>query len=60
MIIDYQLSGNGDDTILTLTHSNVLRADRQAMMSQVWDFLLECLKNHIETKVRYSAAVIRQ
>jgi len=52
MVIDYQLTGDADDTVLTLTHSNLLSADRQAMMAQVWDFLLGCLKNYVETDAR--------
>lgn len=49
MIIDYQLSSDGGDTVLTLTHSNLLSTHRQAMMMPVWDFLLGCLKNYVET-----------
>jgi len=52
MVIDYQLSCDGDDTVLTLTHSNLLSADRQAMMAPVWDFLLGGLKNYLETDAR--------
>ncbi|MGY6277895.1 SRPBCC domain-containing protein [Methylomonas sp. MgM2] len=52
MVIDYQLSSDGDDTVLTLTHSNLLSADRQAMMTQVWDFLLGSLKNYVESGAR--------
>ncbi|WKJ90070.1 SRPBCC domain-containing protein [Methylomonas montana] len=52
MVIDYQLSSDGGDTVLTLTHSNLLSADRQAMMAPVWDFLLGGLKNYLETDAR--------
>lgn len=52
MSIDYQLSCDGDDTVLTLTHSNLLSTDRQATMTPAWDFLLGGLKNYLETDVR--------
>lgn len=52
MIIDYQLSNNGDDTVLMLTHSNLLSVHRQTMMDQVWDFLLGSLKSYIERDAR--------
>ncbi|MGR8932204.1 MAG: SRPBCC family protein [Gammaproteobacteria bacterium] len=57
MVIDYQLSCDGDDTLLTLIHSNLLSADRQAMMTPVWDFLLGCLKNYAESGARQSRRV---
>lgn len=52
MSIDYRLSSDGGDTVLTLRHSNLFTTERQAMMMSVWDFLLGRLKNYVETEPR--------
>ncbi len=48
MVIDYRIDETGDGCRLSLTHSNLGSAERQAMMGGVWDFLLGALRAHLE------------
>lgn len=50
MAIDYLVESAGEGrSRLTLSHENLLTAERQAMMEGAWDFLLECLRGHVES-----------
>ncbi len=48
MTIEYVLRPQENGSVLSLTHTNLLTSERQAMMSEVWDFLLSRLKSYVE------------
>lgn len=52
LTITYQLDPTSTGTLLRMTQNNIKSKDLYELMnSQVWDFLLTSLKNHIEEKM---------
>lgn len=49
MTIRYSLVEHANGTKLTLEHSNLLTPERQSMMNDTWDFLLDSLKTYVES-----------
>lgn len=48
MSIDYAISPVGDHSLLSVTHANLGTAERHALMTDAWDFLIAQLKEHVE------------
>lgn len=49
MTIRYSLVEHANGTQLTLEHSNLLTVERQSMMNDTWEFLLDSLKTYVES-----------